>query len=231
MNRRIFLGGGLVALSGCTRLTPPIGDFEAIPADETKRSSFAPRRTAPPRDPYAATVDNGFAIPAVPPDAIPARFRSQEVADPFGEIPGTIVVDPGSRFLYLVAENGRALRYGVGVGREGFGWSGEAVVQYKRSWPRWKVPAEMIAREPQLAKWSVANGGMPGGLDNPLGARALYLFQNGEDTLYRLHGTNEPRSIGKAVSSGCIRLVNQDVIDLAARVPNGSRVVVLSATG
>ena len=230
MTRRALLGAGLAAgLSGCASSRPDIRSLRRNTAPVAEADATFVSPPASETGIYAATVDNGVAIPAVPPGTIPPRFQRQEVADPTGEIPGTIVVDPSERFLYLVRENGCALRYGVGVGREGFAWSGEAEMRFKRSWPRWKVPAEMVAREPELEKWSVANGGMPGGLDNPLGARALYLFQNGEDTLYRLHGTNEPGSIGKAVSSGCIRLVNQDVIDLASRVPNGTRVIVRSA--
>jgi lipoprotein-anchoring transpeptidase ErfK/SrfK len=123
-----------------------------------------------------------------------------------------------------VRENGRALRYGVGVGRDGFDWSGRAKILMKRKWPTWTPPRSMIERQPELEKYA---NGMPPGLDNPLGARALYLFENGRDTLYRLHGTNEPWSIGKAMSSGCIRLFNQDIIDLYDRVPRGTSVVVL----
>lgn len=111
-----------------------------------------------------------------------------------------------------------------GVGREGFGWAGAATILHKAAWPRWTPPAEMVARDPHLEPY---RHGMKPGLKNPLGARALYLFQNGRDTLYRLHGTNDPRSIGKNVSSGCIRLLNQDVIDLYRRAPVGTRVVVL----
>ena len=122
------------------------------------------------------------------------------------------------------------MRYGIGVGRDGFEWSGDAVVQYKRAWPTWTPPAEMIAREPELERYSAANGGQPPGPLNPLGARALYLFQGGRDTLYRLHGNPEARSIGRAVPSGCVRLLNHDVIDLHGRVADGSRVVVRPST-
>ena len=115
------------------------------------------------------------------------------------------------------------MRYGVGLGREGFGWNGTATIERKAQWPTWTPPAEMIAREPELEEY---RNGMPPGLGNPLGARALYLYQNGRDTLYRLHGTQEAYSIGRAVSSGCVRLLNQDIIDLHMRVPTGSRVVV-----
>ncbi len=176
---------------------------------------------------YAAVPAEPYPIPAVPPDVVPQRFWRQQVTNPFpGERVGTIVVDPNAFYLHLVEEGGRAMRYGVGVGRQGFSWSGDAVVQYKRQWPRWKAPDDMVARQPELEPYSVANGGMAPGLDNPLGARALYLFENGQDTLYRIHGNPEAHSIGKAVSSGCIRMLNQDVIDLYNRVTDGARVVV-----
>lgn len=158
---------------------------------------------------------------------IPPQFRRQMVAWDGPEEPGTIIVDPQRRFLYLVLDSGEtALRYGVGVGRAGFAWSGDAVVQMKRRWPRWIPPEEMVYRDERAAKWK---NGMPGGPENPLGARALYLFSNGVDTLYRIHGTNEPESIGKAVSSGCIRMLNQDIEELYLRVQIGTRVVVLAA--
>ena len=131
------------------------------------------------------------------------------------------------RFLYHVLGNDRAMRYGVGIGREGFAWSGRAIVQWKQKWPKWTPPEDMIARQPELERYSAANGGMPPGLDNPLGARALYIFQNGEDTLYRLHGSPEYRSIGKAVSSGCVRLINQDICDLYDRVPTRTPILVV----
>jgi lipoprotein-anchoring transpeptidase ErfK/SrfK len=137
---------------------------------------------------------------------------------------GTVVVDPDSKFLYLVMEGGYALRYGIGVSREGFGWSGTAEIARKARWPTWTPPAEMIRRQPELEQY---RKGMEPGPGNPLGARALYLYQNGRDTLYRIHGTNEPSTIGQNVSSGCIRLLNHDVIDLFERVPVGARVVVL----
>lgn len=137
---------------------------------------------------------------------------------------GTIIVDPHNRFLYLVEANGQARRYGVGVGRAGFDWSGTATIQRRAEWPTWTPPASMIAREPHLEEW---RHGMPGGIDNPLGARALYLYEGGRDTLYRIHGTNQPWTIGQAMSSGCIRMRNEDVEDLYERVRIGARVVVL----
>ncbi|GHB18080.1 L,D-transpeptidase [Pseudovibrio japonicus] len=169
-----------------------------------------------------------FPIPAVNLDEISdGRYLRQVVNYTGPEEGGTVVVDPGNRFLYQVRGDGTAMRYGVGVGREGFNWNGDAVVQYKRAWPTWTPPAEMIARQPELEPYRT---GMEPGLSNPLGARALYLFQGGRDTLYRLHGTNENWSIGRNVSSGCIRLLNQDAIDLYNRVPDGSRVVVRHAS-
>lgn len=168
-----------------------------------------------------------YKVPIVDLSTIPAQYHRQVVGDPTGEAPGTIVVDPGQRYLYLVEPNGKARRYGIGVGREGFAWNGRATIQMKREWPKWFPPVEMQARDERARKFA---NGMDGGPDNPLGARALYLFQGGKDTLYRIHGTNEPRSIGKAVSSGCIRMLNADVIDLYNRVPVGTKVVVIPAT-
>jgi lipoprotein-anchoring transpeptidase ErfK/SrfK len=175
---------------------------------------------------YAAVEDGGFAVPVVDTKKIDPRYLRQAVSVPY-EIPnepGTIVIDPNNRFLYLVFEGGEALRYGIGVGRQGFGWNGEATINAKREWPKWFPPKEMVERDPKAAPYA---DGMEGGIENPLGARALYLYQGKVDTLYRIHGTNEPWSIGHAVSSGCIRMLNQDIIDLYNRVPMGTRVIVL----
>ncbi|MFN0264336.1 L,D-transpeptidase [Tepidamorphus sp. 3E244] len=155
---------------------------------------------------------------------LPKQYRRQLVKYETKERPGTIVIDPSSKYLYLVMKDGEAMRYGVGVGREGFAWSGRANIRRKAEWPDWTPPAEMIKRRPDLAKY---RNGMPGGPENPLGARAMYLYKGGRDTLYRIHGTNEPWTIGQAMSSGCIRLVNDDIEDLYERVPMGTRVVVL----
>jgi len=143
------------------------------------------------------------------------------VQNPTNEPAGTIVIDTSSRHLYLVQPGGSAIQYGIGVGRQGFAWKGVARVGRKTEWPRWIPPKEMLKRRPDLPEE------MDGGLENPLGARALYLFQGNKDTLFRIHGTNEPDSIGKAVSSGCIRMMNADAIDLYERVKIGTRVVVL----
>jgi lipoprotein-anchoring transpeptidase ErfK/SrfK len=144
---------------------------------------------------------------------------------------GTIVVDPGNHFLYLVQGDGQAIRYGVGVGGEEFGWSGAAMVHSKQEWPDWRPPAEMLERKPELIEHMTplqSGIGMPGGSDNPLGARALYLWQGNKDTLYRIHGTNEPWTIGHSVSAGCIRMTNEDVADLYDRIPVGTKVIVLA---
>jgi lipoprotein-anchoring transpeptidase ErfK/SrfK len=143
------------------------------------------------------------------------------------EVPGTVVVDPKAHFLYNVLSDGQATRYGVGVGRDGFSWSGNAEIRMKRRWPRWVPPKEMVSRDKRAKKWK---NGQPGGPGNPLGARALYLYSGGEDTLFRIHGTIEPESIGKSVSSGCIRMLNEDVADLFDKVMIGTRVIVRSGS-
>ncbi|MCG7392671.1 L,D-transpeptidase [Microvirga sp. ACRRW] len=177
---------------------------------------------------YAARPDEAHPLPATDITEVDPRFLRREVAYYGREEPGTIVVDTAARYLYLVREGGRAIRYGIGVGKEGLAWAGRAQVGRKAMWPRWTPTASMIKREPERnAKWA---GGMAGGIENPLGARALYLYNNGNDTMYRIHGTTEPWSIGQSVSSGCIRLFNQDIIDLYNRVPTGSPVVVLRGT-
>ena len=153
------------------------------------------------------------------------QFQAQVVSFTTEEAAGTIVVDSANKFLYFVLEDDMAIRYGVGVGREGFGWSGTVQVGAKsQEWPTWTPPPEMIERRPELVKYA---GGMPGGPDNPLGARALYLFDGNRDTMFRIHGTNEPWSIGGNVSSGCIRMLNEHVTELARMVEVGAKVVVM----
>src|SRR5688572_11629230 len=158
--------------------------------------------------------------PGLMPDArdeqLPAALRRQAVFYRTNEPPGTIIVDTADRYLYLVQGNNRAIRYGIGVGREGFQWQGLLRISRKAEWPDWTPPPEMIQRQPYLPRF------MAGGPGNPMGARALYLGA----TVYRIHGTNQPHTIGSAVSSGCFRLVNADVIDLYGRVPVGTKVVV-----
>jgi lipoprotein-anchoring transpeptidase ErfK/SrfK len=172
---------------------------------------------------YSAVTDAGYTVPAIPISKIPSQYRRQNVAYPTDEKPGTIIVDTGDKHLYFVLPEGRAMRYGIGVGREGFEWHGTARIGMKREWPVWTPPAPMIRRKPELAKW---RGGMPPGPTNALGARALYLFNKGGDMGYRLHGTPEWWSIGKAMSSGCIRMLNQDIIDLYDRAEVGAKVIV-----
>jgi lipoprotein-anchoring transpeptidase ErfK/SrfK len=195
--------------------------------------STAPQQPlAPWQDPsvlamYRAMPEEQFPIPAPDLKKVPERYYRKQVDYPTSEKVGTLVVDTNNYYLYLVQENGKAMRYGVGLGRAGFEWSGRARIARKAAWPKWTPPEEMIQRQPELEKWSWRNGGMPPGIENPLGARALYIFQGNKDTLYRIHGTAEYWTIGSAVSSGCVRLINQDVIDLYSRVPDGSQIVVL----
>ena len=201
-----------VALAACVSTQPP-------PQQAVRR--IDPAYAAM----YGPRLDEPHPLPATDISEVDPRFLRREVAYFGREEPGTIVVDTTARYLYLVREGGRAIRYGIGVGKEGLAWSGRARVGRKAAWPRWTPTPAMIRREPERnAKWA---GGMEGGLDNPLGARALYLYDNGVDTMYRIHGTTEPWSIGQSVSSGCIRMFNQDIIDLHSRVPVGSPVVVL----
>ena len=165
-----------------------------------------------------------FRVPHVDLDTIDERYHRQRVAYRGPHDPGTIVVDTSNRFLFLVEDGGSAIRYGIGIGRAGMDWSGRATIKRKEKWPTWTPPQNMIDREPRLQEYA---DGMDPGPTNPLGARALYLYQGGVDTLYRIHGTNEPWSIGRAVSSGCIRMLNIDAIDLYERVPIGTKVVVM----
>ena len=171
---------------------------------------------------YASTQPDAFPTDEVMPqasedDALPDRLRRQVVAFNTAEAPGTIIIDTGNTALYYVLGQGKAMRYGVGVGREGFTWSGVQTISRKAEWPDWHPPAAMIARQPYLPRF------MAGGPGNPLGARAMYLGSSD----YRIHGTNDPSTIGKFVSSGCIRLTNEDVSDLFSRVNVGTKVVVL----
>lgn len=175
-------------------------------------------RYEPVPEPSLSTKDTEY-LAQVPTAEVYRPFERYLIDDPTGEKPGTIVVDTKQRFLYYTQPNGKAIRYGVAVGDEAYGWTGKARVDHKAEWPDWNPPAEMIARWPHVHK-------MAGGPANPLGARALYLFDGSKDTLYRIHGTNEPEKIGQAVSSGCIRMRNIDVIDLYNRVPEGTPVIV-----
>lgn len=216
LSRRSFTALGAVAgLSACIKTPvapepPPAPAYPPLPAF------------------YGAVQDEPFPIPAVPEGIIAPQYWRQEVANPWPDQPrGTIFVDPDAALLHFVESPAVAMRYGVSVGAAGFAWDGTARLQFSRKWPRWNVPDEMIARRPELAPYSVANGGMDAGPGNPLGARALYLFQNGIDTLYRIHGDASAKELGRAVSSGCIRMLNQDAIDLFDRSVHGAAVTVL----
>ncbi len=178
---------------------------------------------------YVASMDAGIAIPALPVEEIPASHRRQVVTYETEQVPGTIIINPKTRLLYYVVGKNKAIRYGIAVGKAGFEWSGEAIVAEKKPWPRWIPPKEMIARKPELAKYDEV--GQPGGPTNPLGARAIYLTSGGRDYGYRIHGTPEWQSIGRNASSGCIRMINQDVIDLYGRLKGGEKVIVLTASG
>ena len=184
----------------------------------------------PPKVMYAAVDDDGFHVPAINTKRVDPQFLRQVVDTPdsIPGDPGTIVVDPADKFLYLNLGGGKSMRYGIGVGREGFAWTGTATIRDKQHWPKWFPPADMVARDPTTKPFAK---GMDGGPRNPLGARAMYLWQGNVDTLYRLHGTNDPTSIGKAVSSGCIRMFDQDVMDLYERAPIGTTVIVLPVPG
>lgn len=216
---------GLPIASGCTQ----VGDLgSGLELDYTPTGTIRPAISIDPNvtsaeKMYAAVTEGPYSLPAIPYEKVPSKFRRQIVPNITGEAPGTLVVDTKEHLLYLVQPGGDALRYGVGIGKAGFEWSGRAVIQYKKEWPTWTPPAEMIGRRPELVKYA---NGQPGGPDNPLGARALYIFKDGKDTLYRVHGSPEWWTIGQSMSSGCVRLINQDIIDLYNRVPTGSPIVV-----
>ena len=210
VSRRVVLVGLPLLLASCA--TGP-----------SRFDSWTP--TTPVYGRYGPIVDGAITIPALDVSAIDASLLRQDVAWRGPQRPGSIVVAVAERRLYLVMGAGRALRYAVGVGRdEATNFHGNAVIGHKEQWPKWTPTASMIAKIPRYARYA---SGMPGGLDNPLGARALYLYRDNRDTYFRLHGTNEPGSIGAAVSSGCIRLFNQDILDLYNRVSVGTSVTVL----
>ncbi len=172
---------------------------------------------------YGSRMDAGYHLPAIPIYKVDRKYHRQIIRYQSDEKPGTIIIDTQDKFLYLVLPEDKAVRYGIGVGREGFEWKGTSRIAMKREWPIWTPPAAMIRRQPELARFA---GGMEPGITNALGARALYLYNKGGDTGYRLHGTPEWWSIGKAMSSGCIRLLNQDIIDLYNRAEVGAKVIV-----
>jgi lipoprotein-anchoring transpeptidase ErfK/SrfK len=192
------------------------GGYESSPRDLRPSPQRRPRVASLPSDAdpaYSTALDYDSEVD-------PNVATRQRVDDPTGQAAGAITIDTRERKLYLSLGHGEAYEYGVGVGREGFAWKGAAQVGRKAFWPGWTPPKDMLLRRPDLPKH------MEGGIDNPLGARALYLFNGSKDTMFRIHGTNEPDTIGQAVSSGCIRMLNADVIDLYTRVHKGTRVVV-----
>jgi len=233
--RRFLLLGGAasltMALAGCKTSGQPAPLAARTPNPKAETLSAAERAAASPR--YTAlygAVSDKFPINALKPGVVPEAYWRTEVDYPSSEQPGTIIVDPRAHYLYFVMSGGRAMRYGVGVGKQGFSWNGEATIKSKQEWPDWYPPMEMIERDPSIKErvGTLQSGiGVPGGLSNPLGARAMYLWQGNKDTLFRIHGTLEPWTIGKNVSSGCIRMVNQDVIDLYGRVAAGATVKVI----
>jgi lipoprotein-anchoring transpeptidase ErfK/SrfK len=206
-SRRVAVAVG--AIAGIVTFSHPAG---AGPLPLFPFVTTAPVQTAlPPAQAMPQTDEDGVAV------ELPARLRRQVVSYASREAPGTIIIDTPNTYLYLVLRNGQAMRYGIGVGRDGFTWSGVQSITKKAEWPDWTPPAEMIARQPYLPRY------MAGGPGNPLGARAMYLG----GTIYRIHGTNAPGTIGTRVSSGCIRLTNEDVADLFSRVNVGTKVIVL----
>ena len=225
--RNVLTLSGLVAmlaLAGCTTTSSSKTADNGKPAVETAKVETNQIFT----ESYGATTDAGYALPAIPINRVDKRFHRQIGDYSTNEKAGTIVVDTPNRFLYYVMSGGKAVRYGISVGKAGFAWQGEAYVAWKQEWPTWHPPKEMAQRKPEIAKY--VENGMGPSISNPLGARAMYLFDDkGRDTLFRLHGTPEWSSIGTAASSGCIRLINQDVIDLYSRVRPGrsTRVVVM----
>jgi lipoprotein-anchoring transpeptidase ErfK/SrfK len=230
LNRRAFIGafGSALALGGCVATAPAPAPIAMIPPAPPPPPGISPDYMLM----YGPVPGEKFPIPAVDLTKVNPAFLRSEIAYSSPEPPGTIIIDPQAHYLYLVQPWGRAIRYGVGVGREGFAWAGVATINSKQEWPDWYPPKEMLEREADLAaKMSQLQSGigMPGGPGNPLGARAMYLWKDGKDTLFRIHGTIQPATIGTSVSSGCIRMINQDAIDLYNRTPVGTNVVVLGA--
>jgi lipoprotein-anchoring transpeptidase ErfK/SrfK len=214
-NRRKFLG--MLLAAGATTLRPlPAFAVEAMAKTQIydpKTRKWVNYDSKKARQYYAFNKKQ-----------LPEAFRMQTVTFRTAEKPGTIIIDGNQHYLYLVQPNAQAIRYGIGVGRDGFGWAGIVRVGRMVEWPTWTPPAEMVARDPKARPWA---NGMPGGPDNPLGARAMYLFEGDRDTIYRIHGTPEPWTIGLDVSSGCIRMRNDDITDLYGRVAVGNKVIVL----
>ena len=177
--------------------------------------ALAAPAAAQPRPPANVGDQPGY-VPTQDEEELEPQFKRQLVSYRTAEAPGTVIVHTSERFLYVIQPNGRAIRYGIGVGRDGFQWQGLLKISRKQEWPDWTPPPEMIERQPYLPRF------MAGGPGNPMGARALYLG----NTVYRIHGTNQPQTIGTAVSSGCFRLANPEIMDLYERIPVGTKVIV-----
>ena len=175
---------------------------------------------------YGPLPNEKFPVPAVDVTKVDPKYFRATVPYPTDEEAGTIIVDPANYYVYRVEGGGKATRYGANVGRDGFRWHGEAYVGRKSEWPTWTPPREMIKRQPEAAKWA---RGMPGGLDNPLGARTLHLYQNGRYTLYTIYASSDPETIGNGITSGCVGLLTQDMLHLYERTPVKTKVVVLKA--
>lgn len=214
-----------IALSGCSTSSGTDTAASIVPANPAPIAAFQPVGSDLVTM-YREMDDKGFRIAAVNAAGIKPEHVRQVVDYPTDKAPGTVVVNQTNRFLYFVLPGGKAIRYAVAVGPVARAFpGGEAVIARKAAWPRWTPTPNMIARNP--AQYERHRGGVDGGPANPMGARALYMHQNGVDTYYRVHGTNDPSSIGRAVSAGCIRLLNQDIIDLHDRVKPGAKIVVL----
>lgn len=211
IGRRSFLAGslglGAMALAGCSSLGPEMSMAEA-------------QRV------YGPLPNERFPVPAVNVNKLNPKYMRRTVRYDSKEAAGTIIVDPRNYYVYRIEGDGMATRYGANVGRAGFLWNGDAYIGRKAEWPVWTPPREMIARQPEVAQYA---GGMPPGLGNPLGARTLYLYQNGVYTLYTLYSTIMPETIGKGVTSGCVGLLTQDMMDLYNKTPVDTKVVVLKA--
>ncbi len=204
-----------------------VADAEAVGARPLTRTLARPDYKAV----YNEYPGEKFPVLAFDYTQVPQRYLRQTVQFPWAEPVGSIVVDPRARHLYFVEEPGKATRYGVGVGRDGFLWSGEAQIQFKRDWPDWVPPREMVERDPDIKaelEPTPRGLGVRGGTRSPLGARAMYLFRDRQDLGYRIHGTTEPETIGSRVSSGCVRMVNQDIAHLYTRAQAGTHVTVLA---
>lgn len=210
MSRRAFMAGsaaivGAIGLAGCTTAGMSLGEAQKV---------------------YAAMPNERFPVPAVNLSKVNPKYLRRKVRYDSAEAVGTIIIDPSKYYVYRIEGDGYATRYGANVGRAGFLWSGDAYIGRKAEWPIWTPPREMILRQPEAAPYA---GGMKPGLDNPLGARTLYLYQNGKYTLYTIYSTIMPETIGKGISSGCVGLLTQDMVDLYEKTPVDTKVIVLPA--